>query len=135
MWVALPWFDSGSDPVFVDGNGDPLSDHEPVGVTMHWERPQPAPPIVVDGRGHAIAPGRGPWYGAFMSVRTVFALLAISAVSSGCNPSGTCEYENPTVLLCSDIGQKSCSGKFTEGATCKKLGYTCDANKNCTKPR
>lgn len=25
------------DPNFVDGNGDPLSDHEPVGVTMHWE--------------------------------------------------------------------------------------------------
>ena len=25
------------DPNFVDGNGLPLSDHEPVGVTMHWQ--------------------------------------------------------------------------------------------------
>ncbi len=70
-----------------------------------------------------------------MSVRTVLVLLAISAVSSGCNPSGTCEYENPTVLLCSDVSKKSCTRKFTEGTTCEKLGYTCDANKNCTKPR
>jgi len=25
------------DPNFVNGNGEPLSDHEPVGVTMHWQ--------------------------------------------------------------------------------------------------
>jgi len=27
------------DPNFVDGNGDPLSDHEAVGVVMHWQVP------------------------------------------------------------------------------------------------